>query len=182
MAQSFEFYQDGALVSDVDMVYNSGGQRVIKKAFQAENQKIKGTAYLGNDLILENEDVENGTYSPKYVNITVDSIVEGRIDFASKSVSYYIKDHLGSTPSVLSDDGHSVENTMYDSYGKEDSFDRGTEYFREKFTGKELDADGAVDGVTAGIQLTYFGSRYYNPEVGVWASVDPAEKYKKYFL
>ena len=42
---------------------------------------------------------------------------------------------------------------------------------------KEFDEEGAVDGVTNGIEAYYFGARMYDPEVGIWQSVDPEEQF-----
>lgn len=53
---------------------------------------------------------------------------------------------------------------------------------RQKFTGKELDEDGKiVDGqggiVCAGMMLNYFGARYYDSDIGLWTSTDPARQF-----
>ena len=61
---------------------------------------------------------------------------------------------------------------MYDAYGKlyKLALEGGVDPVREKFTGKELDEDG-------GMNLFYFGARYYNPVVGVCNSIDPLEEF-----
>ncbi|NLE01198.1 MAG: RHS repeat-associated core domain-containing protein [Fibrobacter sp.] len=66
---------------------------------------------------------------------------------------------------------------MYQPYGTIDevvnvSLDR----VREKFTGKEFDEEGAINGAP-GLRLEYFGKRYYNPEVGIFISTDPEDQY-----
>jgi RHS repeat-associated protein len=83
----------------------------------------------------------------------------------------YIKDHLGSIRLTLNDYG-SVENAYdYYPYGEvnpEMSFSNQTDS-RYKFTEKERDL---------GTNYDYFGSRYYDSELGRWQSVDPmAAKY-----
>ncbi len=85
---------------------------------------------------------------------------------------------MGSTRVVLGDDGQVKESIRYDAYGVQTAIvQAGTENAREKFTGKELDREGAVSGVTSGIGLDYFGARYYDPEVGIWTGTDPAEQF-----
>jgi RHS repeat-associated protein len=43
----------------------------------------------------------------------------------------------------------------------------------EKFTGKEFDEDESGSG----IGMFYFGARYYDAEVGVWASTDKMHQF-----
>jgi RHS repeat-associated protein len=64
---------------------------------------------------------------------------------------------------------------MYQPYGKMEPIAEGTESVRERFTGKEYDRDGAINGAP-GVQLSYFGTRFYDPEVGAWTSVDPKDQ------
>ncbi|MBN1576041.1 MAG: fibronectin type III domain-containing protein, partial [Chitinispirillaceae bacterium] len=95
-------------------------------------------------------------------------------DFAYE---YFLKDHLGSTRMVMSDDGTVTEAVMYQPYGMMSEVPGATASaipVREKFTGKEFDQEGedAGNGVP-GIKAYYFGRRYYDPEVGGWGSTDP---------
>jgi RHS repeat-associated protein len=50
----------------------------------------------------------------------------------------------------------------------------GNESIRERFTGKELDKEGAsaTHGIE-GMNLQYFGRRYLDPDIGVWTTIDP---------
>ena len=43
-------------------------------------------------------------------------------------------------------------------------------------SGKEWDQDGNINGAQ-GIQLDYFGARYYDPDIGLWISTDPVEEF-----
>ena len=92
---------------------------------------------------------------------------------------YYLKDHLGSTRAVLNEAGDIVEATMYQPYGMmNDVFGASTAEIevREKFTTKEFDEEGGT-GVGDGLNLFYFGARYYDPEIGIWTSTDPAGQF-----
>lgn len=78
-------------------------------------------------------------------------------------------DHLGSTSFVIDkDSGEVVERSMYQPFGAIESDMRPTRWAasREefKFTGKEEDIE---------VGLTYFGARYYQAQLGRWASADP---------
>ena len=93
---------------------------------------------------------------------------------------FYVKDHLGSTRMTIDGKNASFtpeEITMYDSYGVMDNsfMAAPSATTREKFTTKEFDQDGDVNGAV-GIAMYYFGARYYDPDVGVWGSADPVEQ------
>jgi RHS repeat-associated protein len=103
---------------------------------------------------------------------------DGRIEYASGAAAerFYLKDHLGSTRAVIDQNGTLVEVVSYDAYGaiiKSDILAGQEEPTKEKFTGKEYDTSGFVPGLIAcGMQLDYFGARYYDPEIGTWCSPD----------
>jgi RHS repeat-associated protein len=78
-------------------------------------------------------------------------------------------DHLGSTAFTIDkDSGEVVERSMHQPFGAIESDLRPLRWAgpREdfKFTGKEDDIE---------VGLTYFGARYYQAQLGRWASADP---------
>ncbi len=79
--------------------------------------------------------------------------------------------NLGSTRAVINSNHTVLETRDYYPYGLEmpgRSFVSGTKA-KENFTGHELDAESG---------LIYTGARFYMPNIGRWASVDPvADKY-----
>ena len=101
-----------------------------------------------------------------------------------------VKDNLGSTRAVWAPDvgsGQLIEATGYLPYGTQVAIITPTanEAAREKFTGKELDKDGvgtdeadAETNTVTGVQLSYFGKRYYDAMTGVWTSTDPDHQFK----
>lgn len=83
---------------------------------------------------------------------------------------FYHPDHLGSTSYVTGPTGEIRQHLEYFPFGETfvDEHDPGAQQ-PYRLTGKELDSETG---------LYYFGARYQDPRIGMWASVDPmAEKY-----
>jgi RHS repeat-associated protein len=76
---------------------------------------------------------------------------------------YYIKNSLGSTILLLDPNANIKERYSYSPFGSID-YQNGTSDNTKQFTGKEIDEESG---------LSYFGARYYNPEIGRWISRDP---------
>ena len=97
------------------------------------------------------------------------SMPSARADGSPVHVFLALGDHLGSTSFVIDkDSGEVVERSMHQPFGAIESDLRPTRWAasREefKFTGKEEDIE---------VGLTYFGARYYQAQLGRWASADP---------
>lgn len=83
---------------------------------------------------------------------------------------YYLSDHLGSTRLVIDSVGNIMDKHTYYSFGqtKSEVTATGQSY---KYTGKPLDDEG-------GLNLHYYGARYYDGASGRFCAVDPlAGKY-----
>ena len=77
-------------------------------------------------------------------------------------VSYYHKDHLGSTSLVSDSEGEIIFSSDYYPYGEEFNSEGEERY---GYNSKELDSSG----------LLYYGARYYDASLGRFISVDPIE-------
>ena len=79
---------------------------------------------------------------------------------------FYHPDHIGSTGYVTDVDGALYEHMQYFPSGEPWVDQRSnTERLPHLFSSKELDQETG---------LYYFGARYHDPRVGLWASTDPA--------
>lgn len=98
--------------------------------------------------------------------------VIGRIN-STNAYEYYVKNHQGSIMKVVNEDGTFLSSanstTDYMPYGDPLSIKQGTDKVSQGYTGKEHD-----DDLT---RLTYFGARFYDPEIGMWMSPDPAKQF-----
>ena len=148
--------------TDIIYLYNADGQRVFKKvdSQDAEHYIMDGSLNVG---VFD----ENGLL--KHWNIVAGGVA-GRVESGGKL--YYLKDHLGSTRSVVNESGAVVESHDYYPFGLQmpgRSFPAANTATKEKFTGKERDTETGLD---------YFGARYYDPSIGRFFGVDAfADKY-----
>jgi RHS repeat-associated protein len=83
---------------------------------------------------------------------------------------YFHPDHLGSSNYITNIAGEVSQHTEYFAFGETFVEEhKGSNNSPYKFNGKELDNES---------DLYYYGARYYDPRISIWASVDPlAEKY-----
>ena len=78
------------------------------------------------------------------------------------AITYFHSDHLGSSNVTTDKDGKQTGLTEFSPYGSI-SKQTGTYDPKYKFTGKELDSSTG---------LYYYGARYYDPQLGRFASAD----------
>ena len=148
---------------------------------------VSGVAYVDQSHGYVKSEAESN-YGLSYVNISGEGI--SRYTPAHPETApvneFYLKDHLGSTRAVINEGSTSwliQEAIAYLAYGAENQLTQlpPDNVTRQKYTGKELDQEGVVVDddveVTSGMRLNYFGARYYDPVVGVFLGVDPAEQY-----
>lgn len=137
--------------------YNADGQRILKETSSGAWQfyvmdGLQTLAVIDNTGFSHFNLVGNGTF--------------GRWE-PGGARRYYVTDHLGSTRAVVDDAGNVLETFDYYPFGlfmpKRNTAGANT---IEKFTGKERDDEG-------GLNLDYFGARYYDPAVPRFITVDP---------
>jgi RHS repeat-associated protein len=79
---------------------------------------------------------------------------------------FYHSDHLGSSAYITTENGYATQFLAYMPYGETLSEQQNsTSYYSPfKFSAKEKDTETGY---------SYFGARYYSPELSVWLSIDP---------
>jgi RHS repeat-associated protein len=141
-------YGDGAAVTE--FLYDGIGTRVRKKTVSGGSTTY--TYYFGDHY-----EIRGGT-EYKYIfagNLRVAQIAGG-------TVSYFHKDHLGSSTVMTDASGVPIEFTNYEPFGgvREHA---GTTASNYKFTDQELDAENG---------LYNYGARLYDPIIGRFISPD----------
>ncbi len=84
---------------------------------------------------------------------------------------FYHSDHLGSSSFITDADGIVTQHLQYLPYGESfvEQRDAANYYTPYKFSAKEKDEETGY---------SYFGARYYMPELSIWSAVDPmTDKY-----
>ncbi len=158
----------------LEMAY-SGTTRIGK--FDYTNDKpVKFTHYLmgGKELREDFSSVTKENSAPQISQILPLNGGLGRKVFYTDGTSeyeFYVKNYLGSTVLTYNNDKGKVNYlTEYYPFGMQvnEEVDADAENVTPKFTGKEKDD---------GIELSYFGARYYDADIGLWTSVDPARQF-----
>lgn len=85
---------------------------------------------------------------------------------------YFTYDHLGSNIIATDETGEQATTVVYKPYGSI-AAEEGSDNFRPKYTGKEVDESTG---------LYYFGARYYNSDLGRFISPDPAMQYSSPYM
>ncbi len=94
--------------------------------------------------------------------VTLLALLVGGEALAERTTTYFHTDGLGSVVAATNEAGQVIWRKDYAPFGEQIHATPDTE--RTSYTGKQYDKE---------IGLTYFGGRYFDPEIGRFVSVDP---------
>jgi RHS repeat-associated protein len=156
----------------IEWVYDAGGAKLRKTVFH-ENEESYFQDYLGG--ISWKTTFTEGIPERKLEYIAHD---EGKIKHNDNGF-YYVydyKDHLGNVRLSFKDDGSGnadiVQEDHYYPFGMRLaglSTNSGNDN-KHLYNGKELEDD-------FNLHWYHYGARYYDPQLGRWHAVDPADEY-----
>lgn len=157
--------------------YDDAGQRIYKQ-LSSTNMEFYLIDHTGKELAVYNWYTRKQKMFNLYgngmigkVNITYDAN-----NNRTSSRQYYIKDHLGSTRLVFSgSSGQVIEKKHYYPFGATVQLQvAGTEN-DYKYNGKEFEND-------YNLNWYHYGARYYDPTIGRWHTMDPADEFFSPYL
>ena len=139
--------------------YDPFGRRV-QKAF-TQNSTTTTTNYLYDGSNAVGDIDQNGNVLARYAE--TQNIDEPLAELRSGTTSYYEVDGLGSVTSLTSGAGAIADTYTYDSFGNVTA-STGSVTNRFQYTAREFDSESG---------LYYYRARYYDPNLGRFASEDP---------
>jgi RHS repeat-associated protein len=151
------------------MVYDESGNRVSKIS-EVDDSWSATKSYFGSGKEIRERKKSNGQETVVFNEMSGIGRVQILNGNPNELIDLYLKDHLGSTRETYSLGQGKVKYAVnYYPYGKEfGGTSPQTDDVTENFTGKELDD---------GINLSYFGARYYDADLGLWISPDPSRQF-----
>ena len=168
MACSFVVEKDSLKMEKINL-YDPNGNRVSELFYKNSSLQFRKTEIsLGGHKVLERNQnyVVAGSPITEQMMIYGKSSIVGKIRPDSKK-EWYIKDYQGSVIMTSLDDR--IGNmTEYEPYGVQKNVIVDEFAPAEQYTGKEYDDYNG---------LYYFGSRYFDPVLGLWITPDPENEF-----
>jgi RHS repeat-associated protein len=156
--------------SQVQFQYDSNGERLTKVVMDSSNQEISSKLYIrdaGELSIYEQSRTTDNTETRQSQYVYGPDGLVGALVGGSKYT--VVRDHLGSVRCVIDQTGTVVATYDYTAFGvtvaREGSQDPDIIYYR--FGGQEFDRE---------TNLYNYKARFYDPNLGRFYSVDPAEQ------
>jgi RHS repeat-associated protein len=159
------------------MAWQAGPADVISGngQFDVQGDFVSGVCYVEGSHVYERNSGDP-SYTLAYVNFA-----EGKTLGDADNRVFYLKDHLGSTRITLASDFAKKEAIVYKPYGSEIILSEApaSDVLRQRFTGKELDKEGAQFGqLNIDIKLNFALDPAKSSRLGVYFTDAPSDPLK----
>ncbi len=173
--QPISFFVEGATFGLAEAYYDAGGNRVFSRVDDNTQVVCKYYLNMGTGMSKEYTEVlDENTLAIKSTSMTVNVFAHSQVGRLRNDGVYefFIKNHQGSTMKTMGllggDPPSGGASYDYLAYGDVRKLKETGSSVTQKYTGKEH------EDLT---RLTYFGARWYDPELGLFMSTDPAGQY-----
>ncbi|MCD4817056.1 MAG: hypothetical protein K8S23_00010 [Candidatus Cloacimonetes bacterium] len=165
-------YGDGRRI---EWIYSAGGTKLRKTVYESYNLTYFKD-YVGSFVYRKNISEDTKL---KFIT-TSEGRIKTRTDGSFFRV-YDIKDHLGNVRVSFVDNLGTAAVVQEDHYYPFGmclaglSFDEGGNDYKFLYNGKELEDDFKLNWY-------HYGARYYDPQLGRWMQVDPADEFNSPYV
>jgi RHS repeat-associated protein len=149
------------LASTTSFDYDPFGRRIKRSVLKAATQTINRYIYDGDNILYEYDGTDQLARRITHYPGSIDTPIAYN---TNTSAYFYFNDALGSVNYITGQDGTTVAEYSYDSFGSPTKTRLGSMPQPYSYTGREYDSETG---------LYYYRARYYDPKIGRFIQRDP---------
>jgi len=170
----------------VEVKWNASPSKRIEWMYDATGNKLRKTVYSAtgeatNIINYANGFVYTGNFDNPMPQLSFFPMSEGRVVSLGNNnynLQYMLKDHLGNTRVMFDNNNgtaYITQTEMYYPFGLTVTTSVSGDENKFKYNGKELEDEH-------GLNWYHYGVRYYDPQLGRWHTMDPADEFHSPYL
>ena len=158
----------------IEWLYDATGSKLRKTVYNTDGEATMVTDYV-------NGFVYNTNYGDALPQLSFFPMSEGRVvslGGTNYELQYWLKDHLGNTRVAFKnfdDQAQVIQKDFYYPFGLTVNLTTAGDENKFKYNGKELEDEH-------GLYWYHYGVRYYDPQLGRWHTMDPADQFHSPYL
>ena len=161
---------------NLPVVVDFGEGNRIEWVYSASGAKLRKTVYFAGGLSTVTDYSGSFVYEDEALDFF--HTTEGRVevDGSNFDYQYALKDHLGNVRVMFNESVAVTQDNHYYPFGMRLGLgSTGGSDNKFLYNGKELEAEH-------GLNWYHYGARYYDPQLGRWHAVDPADEFHSQFV